>query len=75
MEQGRHPTARRSPPIHYRREESSARIPNGPIGNRTALARWLMHELEMHTAAGQALDFTVKCDMYPEGTRLAAYRR
>jgi len=41
----------------------------------TAMGAGMMHKLEMHTAAGQTLDFTVKCDMYPEGTRLAVYRR
>ena len=35
----------------------------------------MMHRPEMHTAAGQALDFTVKRDMYLEGTRLTVYRR
>ena len=41
----------------------------------TAMDAGMMHKLEVHTAAGQALDFTVKCDMYPEGTRLAVYRQ
>jgi hypothetical protein len=41
----------------------------------TAMGAGMMHKLEVHTAAGQALDFTVKCDMYPEGTRLAVYRQ
>lgn len=62
-------------PLHCDQGHPAGRVRVGAAGDRGQDRRHDAHRLEMHTAAGQALDFTVKCDMYLEGTRLAVYRR